>query len=180
MPGGSSGGQQPQPPPGHGYPPGQLRASYGASPSGGMTGQSISQPSGPTPTLNQLLQSSGGANPGASGSTPPHRYPPPPPTGYEHPSYNVPPHSKSEYTPGPTGWPPPPSNRPPVNSYGHPPPFQQQQQPMYRQVRFIYLNSLISYVLPFNSEKSREECGSDSCNRILYQHYQLSKVILMG
>lgn len=132
MPGGGAVGQQPQQQVGgHGYPPGQLRGSYGVG------GTSISGPSGPTPTLNQLLQSSGGANAGASGSTPPssHRYPPPPgpPTGYEHPQqYN--PHSKSEYTPGPTGWPPPPSTRPPINSYGHPPPFQQQQQPIYRQV----------------------------------------------
>ena len=133
-----------------------MRTGYPPNPSG-MTGQSISQPSGPTPTLNQLLQSSGGAA-GSSGAGPGGapvmghpRYPPPPSGGYDHPSYNVPPHSKADY-PGsgwPSGPPPPPSSRPPV-SYGHPPPpgqhlmQQPQQQPMYRQVNLpFYIPPLI-------------------------------------
>lgn len=135
----------PQP---HGYPPGPggMRPNYpgGGGMGGGVPGQqSISQqPSGQTPTLNQLLQSPGGANAGASGSTGGHRYPPPP-AGYEHGSYpqNPPNHAKADYSQqGPTGW--PPANRPPPNSYAHPPPppFQQQpQQPMYRQVRTLQI-----------------------------------------
>lgn len=130
--------------------------SGGYPPTGpGMSGQTISQQTGPTPTLNSLLQpggagggaggSAGGAGatapPGAAppsmpGHNSPHRYPPPP-GGYEYNSHNMPPHSKSDYPAGPQGWPPPGSNqRPPVNAgYGHPPPPSfQQQQAMYRQV----------------------------------------------
>jgi len=95
---------------------------------GGYPGQSISQPAGPTPTLNQLLQSSGGANPGNSS-----RYPAPGPPPGSYDPHN--PYSKADYNQGPTGW-PPPSPRPPISSYAHPPPPPfQQQQPLYRQVR---------------------------------------------
>ncbi|ODM95637.1 hypothetical protein Ocin01_11044 [Orchesella cincta] len=55
------GAQQQQPPPGSGqYPPQQMRSNYPP------TGQSISQPTGPTPTLNQLLQPGGSAAAGGA------------------------------------------------------------------------------------------------------------------
>jgi len=142
--GGASGHQQQGAPPGPGQYPPQMRGAYPPN-SAAMSGQSISQPSGPTPTLNELLR--GGAT-APGGAAPPgmshgHRYPPP--GGYEHGSYNGPSHGKSEYPPGSSwqgGPPPPPSNsRPPVNSYGHPPPPNYPPQAVYRQVRrFMFVN----------------------------------------
>jgi len=136
---------------------------------GGHGGPHQQAPTGPTPTLNQLLQSSGGGSSGgganssgsasggggASGGAGHPRYPPT--TGYEHSnSYGVTPHplkteQQQQYPPGAGGWPagPPPPQQsdrlgpppPQVNNYGHPPPqhMLDQQQAMYRQVRRTFL-----------------------------------------
>ncbi|CAH1103269.1 unnamed protein product [Psylliodes chrysocephalus] len=76
-----------------------------------VTGPSISQPSGPTPTLNQLLQS--------NNNTMPHRYP----NSYGHPEqhYNQawPPQKPIQqgYPSGPPGSSGPPPGAPPAGSY---------------------------------------------------------------
>lgn len=150
------------PPPQH-----NMRPSYHGGPPNSMGthlgGPPQQPPSGPTPTLNQLLQSSGGgtnpmgngptsgsnnvgsgggANSGGAGHQ---RYPST--SGYEHTnSYPVPPHplktDSSQYPPAPSGWPPTQDRQGPppphVNNY-HPPPQHMDQQSMYRQVTFIPL-----------------------------------------
>ena len=161
--GGPPSGPGQYPPPQMGGPPGQhnMRGYHQGPPNsmGGHGGAHQQPPTGPTPTLNQLLQSSGGnsgggpnsgsvSGGGASGGAGHPRYPPT--TGYEHSnSYGVSPHplktEQQQYPPGPGGWPsgPPPTQSdrqgpppPQVNNYGHPPPqhMVDQQQSMYRQV----------------------------------------------